>query len=68
MVLLQIKPQEKVATEVVEVGPKDLTTMKVLVANRATCLLSVGADTYAEKVLPIFEFGREVTIAVPRRK
>ena len=68
MVLLQIKPQEKVAAEVVEAGPKDLTTKKVLVANRATCLLSVGADTYAEKVLPIFEFGREVTIAVPRRK
>lgn len=68
LVLLQIQPQAKVAAEVVEAGPKDLTTMKVLVANRATCQLSVAGEHYDEKVLPIFEFGRTLTIAVPRRK
>lgn len=68
MVLLQITPQAQVAATVVEAGPKDLTTMDVLVANRATCNLSHGGTTYAEKVIPIFEFGRKVTVAVPRRR
>lgn len=70
MVLLEIKPQPtaEVGADIVEAGVKDLNTAAILVANRATCTLSVAGENYAEKVLPIFEFGRKFTIALPRRK
>lgn len=70
MVLLEILPQPtaEVGADVVEAGIKDLTTASVLIANRATCKLSVAGVPCAEKVLPIFEFGRKMTIALPRRK
>ncbi len=70
MVLLQLEPQPaaRVGADIVEADVKDLSTASVLVANRVTCKLSVAGKYCAEKVLPIFEFGRKLTIPVQRRK
>ena len=38
------------------------------VAYPSTCTVIAGGKEYARAVLPLFEFGRTVRVALPRRK
>ncbi len=67
MILLQLIPETEVGVDVVEAGVKETATAECIVANRTVCKLSVAGKEYMRKVLPIFEFGRKITIAAPRR-
>lgn len=67
MILLQIVPEETVGADVVEAGVKETSTAECIVANRAVCKLSVSGKEMVRKELPIFEFGRKITISAPRR-
>lgn len=68
LVLLQIIPAEKTPSSVPEAGAKELSVASCRVANEATCQLSVSGETLVEAVLPIFEFGRTITYALPRKR
>lgn len=67
MILLQIVPATEVGTDIVEAGVKETATVECIVANNAVCKLSVAGREYVRKELPIFEFGRKLTIPAPRR-
>lgn len=68
MILLQITPAEKVVSPVPEAGPKDMLTATCVVANRAACRILVAGEERAFAELPLYQFGRTVTFALPRRK
>ncbi len=68
MVVLQINPEEQVSTAIPEAGPKAVDTAVCVVANRATCIVSANGEELARRVLPLFQYGRKVTVALPRRK
>lgn len=68
MVVLQITPQESVISPVAEAGVKDTSYVTAVVANRATCTLLAEGAEFAREVLPIFEFGRTIRVAVPRSR
>lgn len=67
MVLLQIEPSGNTACSV-EAGPKEQNVVKCRVADPATCTVIAAGREYARTVLPLFEFGRTVRVALPRRK
>lgn len=68
LVLLQITPSSESPTSIPEAGPKELSVASCRIANEATCQLSVAGETYAEAILPIFEFGRTIVYALPRKR
>lgn len=68
MVVLQINPQESVISPVAEAGVKDTSYVTAVVANQATCTIQVEGTEVAREVLPIFEFGRTIRVAVPRSR
>ena len=68
MVLLQIEPSGAIATEGLEAGPKEPAVVQCRVADPAVCTVIAGGREYARAVLPIFEFGRTIDVALPRRK
>ena len=39
-----------------------------LVADPSVCTVIAGGCEYARAVLPLFEFGRTINVALPRRK
>lgn len=67
MVLLQIEPSGNVPAGL-EAGPKETSVVACRVADPSVCTLIVGGREYARAVLPIFEFGRTIDVALPRRK
>ena len=67
-VLLQITPAETIASPVAEADPRETNVARCRVANEATCRLSFAGTTYVESVLPIFEFGKTITYALPRKR
>ena len=68
MIVLQLAPEEKVAVSIAEAGPKDLSTATCVVANPTTCTVQAAGEEVGRAVLPIFQYGRSVTFALPRRK
>lgn len=68
LVVLQIDPAEETPSSIPEASAKELNVGRCRVANDATCTLSVAGESCAEAVLPIFEFGRTITYALPRRR
>ena len=58
IVLLQIEPSGVAKSEVVACR----------VADPSTCIVVSGGREYARAVLPVFEFGRTINVALPRRK
>ncbi len=68
IVLLQIEPSgARVAAEL-EAGPKETNVVPCRVADPSTCTVVSGGGEYARAVLPVFEFGRTINVALPRRK
>lgn len=68
MVLLEIEPSGATLAAELEAGPKETATVKCRVADPATCKVITGGREYARAVLPVFEFGRTIEVALPRRK
>ena len=67
IVLLQIEPSG-VAKSDLEAGPKETQVVACRVADPSTCIVVSGGREYARAVLPVFEFGRTINVALPRRK
>ena len=67
MVVLQIEPSGNTSCSV-EAGPKESSDVMRRVADPSTCTVIAGGQEYARAVLPLFEFGRTVRVALPRRK
>ncbi len=67
MVLLQIEPSG-VPVAVAEASAKDTNVVLCRAADPSVCTVICGGREYARAVLPVFEFGRTVRVALPRRK
>lgn len=67
IVLLQIEPSGSTHSDI-EAGAKEQNTVTCRVADPATCTVLSNGVEYARAVLPLFEFGRTIRVAVPRRK
>lgn len=67
MVLLQIVPSGSSATDIEEAGYKE-NYVACRVADLSTCTVSCAGRECARVVLPVFQFGRTVRAALPRRK
>lgn len=67
MVLLEIEPSG-VQSPFLEAGVKDTNYVTYRIADVATCKVVSGGREYARAVLPIFEFGKTIKIAIPRKK
>ncbi len=68
MIVLQLAPEEASVIPFAEAGPKDLVTATCVVAAPTTCTVQAAGEEVARISLPIFQFGRTLTIALPRRK
>lgn len=68
MVLLQIEPSDAAPVTELEAGPKETSTVKCRVADPSTCTVIAAGSELARAVLPVFEFGRTIEVALPRRK
>ena len=68
IVLLQIEPSGAEAGAGLEAGPKETNVVRCRVADPSTCTVLSGGQEYARTVLPVFEFGRTINVALPRRK
>ncbi|MEG0808261.1 MAG: DUF4831 family protein [Alistipes sp.] len=67
MVLLQTEPSGATATGI-EASPKAPSYVVCRVADPTTCTVTCGGREFARAVLPVFEFGRTINVALPRRK
>lgn len=67
MVVLQIEPSGDTAVDC-EAGAKETNVASFRVADPAVCTVECGGRQYVRTVLPLFEFGRTVRVALPRRK
>lgn len=68
MVVLQIAPSEQPAAAEIEASVKETAVVKCRVADPSVCTVIGGGREVARAVLPLFEFGRTVNVALPRRK
>ena len=67
-VLLQITPAETTPSPMPEADPRESNIVRCRVANIATCRLSFAGAGSVEAQLPIFEFGRTINYALPRKR
>lgn len=68
IVLLQIEPSGASVAADLEAPAKETNVVKCRVADPSTCTIICGGREYARAVLPVFEFGRVIDVALPRRK
>lgn len=68
MVLLQIEPSGTTVAAGLEAGPKETSVVQCRVADPSVCTVIAAGREYARAVLPVFEFGRTIDVALPRRK
>ena len=68
MVVLQITPSESISSPLPEAGMKETSTIPAMVANVATCTVSVRGEEVAREQLPIFQFGRTIQLSQPRQR
>ena len=67
MVVLQIEPSGDTECPI-EAGPKEQGTVKCRMADPSPCTVIASGREYARAVVPLFEFGRTVQVALPRRR
>lgn len=67
IVLLQITPSGDTGS-IVEATPRETNTVTCRVADAAECAVIFGGRELTQAVLPIFEFGRTIKVALPRKK
>lgn len=68
MVLLQAEPSAAPSADGIEASPKEQNVVACRLAAPSVCTVSCGGREYFRSVLPIFEFGRTIRVALPRRK
>ncbi len=68
VVFLQIKPSDTVTSSLQEASAKESSTIDVRLANESTCTLLCNGREITKTVLPLFEFGRTIRVAAPRKK
>lgn len=68
IVLLQIEPSGADVAVDLEAAVKESAVVKCRVADPSTCTVICGGREFARAVLPVFEFGRTITVELPRRK
>ncbi len=68
IVLLQIEPSGADVASGIEASVKEPSVVKCRVADPSTCTVICGGREYARAVLPVFEFGRTIHVALPRRR
>lgn len=66
MVLLQIEPSYSVSD--IAASPKEQSFVKCRLADLSTCTVICSGRECARRVLPIFEFGQTVKVALPRHR
>lgn len=63
MLMLQIEPSGDTSLSyVVEAEPKDKNVAECRVADFSTCIFSCGTERIASAVLPLYEYGRSLTV------
>lgn len=67
MVVLQVEPSGDTTTAI-EASAKETSVVTCRVADASVCTVVAGGREYAKAVLPVFEFGRTIRVALPRRK
>lgn len=67
MVLLRIEPSYAVST-LPQAGPKEQNVVACRVADLSACTVICAGRECARAVLPLYEFGRTVKLALPRHK
>ena len=67
MVLLQIEPSGDTACPF-EATRRESQTAAFRIADPSECTVAYGSSVLARAVLPLYEFGRTVEIAVPRKR
>lgn len=67
MVLLRIEPSYAVSA-LPQAGPKEPNVVACRVADLSTCTVICAGRECARAVLPLYEFGRTVKLALPRQK
>lgn len=67
MVLLQIEPSGDTAYAY-EASRKEVATATYRIADPSECVVMCGNRVLTKAVLPVFEFGRTIDVALPRRK
>lgn len=67
IVLLQITPSGDTSCPY-EAGRRDGAVVDYRIADPSECIVVYGNRVLAQAVLPVFEFGRTVHIAVPRKR
>lgn len=68
MILLQIEPSGNIADEELRASDKESNVVTCRVADPSVCIVMGSEGEYARAVLPVFEFGRTIRVAAPRRK
>ena len=66
MVLLQVEPSYRVSD--IAASPKEQSFIKCRLADLCTCTVICSGRECARRVLPIFEFGQTVKVALPRHR
>lgn len=65
IIMLQIEPSGDTSLSyITEAGEKDKVTAECRVADFSSCILSYGTERIASAVLPLFEFGRTIKVAL----
>lgn len=67
MILLQIEPSANVSSAL-QAGAKETNTIECSVANPSLCSVIFGGKEYGRQMLPLYEFGKTIQVALPRRK
>lgn len=67
IVLLQIEPSGSAHSHI-EASAKESNVVTCRLADPSTCTVVSNGTEYARAVLPVFEFGRTIRVALPRRK
>ena len=68
IVLLQLDKEADCAFPLTPASPKAARTATYRVAADVACTLYCGTEIVTRTVLPLFEFGRDVTVALPGKK
>ena len=68
MVILQIDPSGADLASGLEASAKETSVVKCRVADPSTCTVIAGGREFGRAVLPLYEFGRTMNVALPRRK
>lgn len=67
IVLLQIEPSGN-TSNALEASAKETNVVACRVADPSVCTIIAGGHEFARTVLPLYEFGRTINVALPRRK